>query len=87
VKGVKSENRPTYREKPFIFDKSKPISEHNFPITKYTNWEIYGYRKDKLTGIKTPYWLNKVLPTGRPLTPQLVGLDGFFTVKPTEQIM
>ena len=85
VKGIKPiKSKPTLNSG--SFDKTKPIGEHNFPLTKYTNWEIYGYKKDRLTGIKRPHWLNKVLPTGQSLTPQKVGLDGFFTVKPINQI-
>ena len=86
IKGIKPiKNKPTYNQG--RFNKNLPIEEHNFPLSKYTNWEIYGYKKDPVTGIKRPYWLNKVLPTGQSLTPKKVGLDGFFTVKPTNQII
>ena len=78
--------KPSYRDAGFKFNKEMPISPHNFPLTKYTKWEIYGYKKDKLTGIRYPYWLDKVLPTGVALTPKKVGLDGFYTVKPTYQM-
>ena len=78
---------PTYRNEFFKFNKKKALGEHNYPLTKYTEWKIYGYKKDKLTGIRTPYWISKTLPTGRPLTPKLVGLDGFYTVQPLNQVM
>lgn len=56
------------------------MGEHNFPLSKFTLWKIYGYRKDPYTGIKRPHWLEKKLPTGQQLTPRMVGLDGFFKV-------
>ena len=62
------------------------MGEHNFPLTKYTTWDIYGYIIDKNSGLKRPRWIKKVLPTGKPLTPRMVGMDGFFTVKPLNQI-
>jgi len=64
-----------------------PLGEHNFPLTQRTHWQIYGYRKDPFTGIKRPYWMEKVLPTGKKLTPKMCGLDGFFTAKPTKQVI
>ena len=85
ITGIKSKTPPTFNSG--RFDKNQPLGEHNFPLTKYTVWNIYGYKKDKLTGLKKPFWLEKVLPTGKPLTPKLVGLDGFFTVQPKNQIM
>jgi len=85
IKGINPiKNKPTFNSG--RFDKSLPLGEHNFPMTKYTTWQIYGYIKDKYTGLKRPRWITKVLPTGRPLTPKIVGLDGFFTVKPLNQI-
>ena len=86
IKGVKPiKNKPTYNDGGF--DKTRPLGAHNYPLSKYTNWEIYGYKKDKLTGIKRPYWLNKTLPTGQALTAQIVGLDGFYNVKPKNQVI
>lgn len=84
ITGVKPKTRPTYRDGGF--DKEKPLHPHNFPLTKYTIWQIYGYKKEGVLGLKKPYWLTKTLPTGRPLTPKLVGLDGFYTVRPLNQI-
>lgn len=84
IKGIKPiKIKPTYNDG--RFDKRLPLGPHNYPLTKYTKWEIYGYKKDKLTGIRYPYWLDKVLPTGVPLTPKKVGLDGFYNVKPIYQ--
>ena len=68
------------------FHKDQPIHAHNFPLTKWTIWKIYGYRKDPLTGIKTPYWLTKKLPTGKSISARDVGLDGFFDIKATNQV-
>jgi hypothetical protein len=76
-----------YRDSDVLFDKELPITKHNFPLTTYTNWKIYGYKKDPLTGIKRPYWLDKRLPTGRPLTPKMCGLDGFYDVRSTNQVI
>jgi len=85
ITGVKPiKNKPTYNQG--RFNKNLPLSEHNYPLTKYTTWDIYGYVKDKYTGLKRPRWVTKVLPTGKPLTPRMVGMDGFFTVKPLNQI-
>ena len=86
IRGVKPiKNKPTFNDGGF--DKARPLGEHNYPLTKYTDWQIYGYKKDKFTGIKRPYWLTKRLPTGQPLTAKLVGLDGFYTVKPQNQVI
>jgi len=85
ITGVKSKTPPTFNDG--FFDKTKPLGEHNFPLTKYTDWDIYGYKKDPLTGIKRPYWLTKRFPTGRPINAKMCGLDGFFTIKPKQQVM
>ena len=85
ITGVKSKIRPTFNDG--RFNKKLPIGEHNFPLSKYTDWQIYGYRRDPFTGIKRPYWLTKRLPTGRQLNPKMVGLDGFFDVKPIKQVI
>ena len=58
---------------------------HNYPLTRKTTYKIYGYKKDKITGIKTPHWIKAELATGRNLTPQAVGLDGFYDVQPLTQ--
>ena len=79
--------KPKYGDKAFTFDKEIPLGRMNFPLTKYTDWDIYGYKKDPLTGIKRPYWMTKRLPTGRQLTPKMCGLDGFFDVKPKQQVI
>jgi len=84
IRGVKTKERPTYRGG--SFRKDKPLSEHNFPLSKRTHYKIYGYKKDA-SGIKRPYWMEKILPTGRKLTPQMCKLDGFFNVTPTKMVM
>ena len=84
IKGVKTKERPTYRGG--SFRKDRPLSEHNFPLSKRTHYKIYGYRKDA-SGIKRPYWMEKILPTGRTLTPRMCKLDGFFNVTPTKMVM
>jgi hypothetical protein len=85
ITGVKTKkNKATFNSG--SFDKKLPLGEHNFPLTKYTTWSIYGYVKDRYTGLKRPRWETKVLPTGKPLRPRDVGMDGFFTVKPLNQI-
>jgi len=76
-----------YRDSDVLFEKTLPINRFNFPLTKFTDWKIYGYKKDPLTGIKRPYWLTKRIATGRPITPQLCGLDGFYDVKALNQVM
>ena len=85
IKGIKPKERPTYRGG--SFNKNKPLGEHNFPLTKYVHYKIYGYKKDPYTGIKRPYWMEKKVPTGRNLTPRMCGLDGFFDVKATKQVI
>ena len=55
-------------------------------MTSYTDYRIYGYKKDPFTGIKRPHWLRKRHPTGQPLEPKMVGLDGFFKVIPLNQV-
>ena len=87
IKGVKPIKNKPYRDSDVTFDKTQPIGMYNFPLTKYTVWKIYGYRIDPFTGIKRPYWIIKQLPTGRQLTPKMVGLDGFFDVKATKQVI
>ena len=84
IKGVKPKVRPTYNGG--RFRKDKPLGEHNFPLSKTTHYQIYGYKKDR-SGIKRPYWLEKIIPTGRNLTPRSCGLDGFYDVKATKQSM
>jgi len=79
-------NKP-YRDSDMVFEKEFPITKFNFPLTRYTDWKIYGYKKDPLTGIKRPYWLTKKVPTGKPLTPQACGLDGFYEVKPLNMVI
>lgn len=81
IKGIKLiKSKPDPRE--FLFDKSQPLSPFNFPLTKTTLYKIFGYRIDKVSGIKRPFWLKKRVPTGTPLRPQMCGLDGFFQVEP-----
>ncbi len=86
ITGIKPKIRPKYGDEAFKFDKTIPLNTMNFPLTKYTHWKIYGYRKDPFTGMKRPFWLNKKLPTGHKITPKLCGLDGFYDIKPTHQI-
>ena len=85
ITGINPKIKPTFNSG--SFNKELPLGEHNFPLTKYTDWKIYGYKKDPFTGIKRPYWLTKRLPTGRQINPKMVGLDGFFDVKPTNQVI
>jgi len=85
ITGVKSKTPPTFNDG--SFDKNKPLGEHNFPLTKYTTYKIYGYKKDPLTGIKRPFWMTKKHPTGRPLNARMCGLDGFFDIKPINQVI
>ena len=60
------------------------MHQHNYPMTRTTHWEIHGYKKDA-AGIRRAHFITKDLPTGAELSPRLVGLDGFYTVKPTYQ--
>ena len=69
----------------FQFQKEKPMTMHNYPLTKKTKYKIYGYRKDGIAGLKKPFWITAEIPTGKKLTPQSVGLDGFYTVTPISQ--
>ncbi len=86
AKGINPiKNKPTFNSGGF--NKELPLGMHNFPLTKYTDWRIYGYRKDPFTGIKRPHWLRKRHPTGKPLEPKDVGLDGFYHVIPLNQVI
>ena len=83
--GVRPKVRPQFSTDPRIgFDKSLPVHAHNFPLTNYTTWKVFGYKKRGL--FKEPFWLTKVLPTGHQITPQICGLDGFFDIKAINQI-
>lgn len=82
IKGIKPiKTKPTDRG--FKFDKTKPITPYNFPLSKFTNWKAFGYKKDRLTGIRRPYWITKTLPTGQPFVPDL---DEVIKVDGSEQV-
>ena len=84
MKGIKTKIPSTNRGfRPF--NKALPLHPHNYPMTKITHWEIEGYIKNA-AGIREYYFITKDLPTGRELSPRLVGLDGFISVRPTYQI-
>lgn len=86
ITGIKSvKTKATLRDG--HFQKNQPLGPHNFPLSKYVTMRIYGYKKDKLTGIKRPYWLTKKFVTGREITPKMCGLDGFFDITPINQII
>jgi len=87
ITGIKPIKQRPYRDSDAAFNKDLPMGIHNFPLTKYTKWKIYGYKKDRFTGMKRPFWMEKTLPTGRQLTPQMCGLDGFFDVKSINQVI
>jgi len=88
VRGVKPlKQKPKYGDKAFTFDKEFQVNPYNFPLTKYTTYKIYGYTKDPYTGMKRPHWLTKQFPTGSEVTPRKCGLDGFFDIKPINQII
>lgn len=70
-----------------MFNKEIPLGSMNYPLSKYTDWDVYGYKIDKLTGIKRPYWMTKRLPTGHQINPKICGLDGFFNVKAKNQVI
>lgn len=81
TKGIKPiKQKPD--DKGFPFDKSKPIGAYNFPMSKFTNWKAFGYKKDA-SGIKRPYWIKKTLPTGVAFIPDL---DEVIKVDGNEQI-
>ncbi len=84
IKPIKS--KPKLGHDSFKLKKDQPLNAYNFPMTKYTDYRIYGYKKDPFTGIKRPHWIRKRHPTGQPLEPKMVGLDGFFKVIPLNQV-
>lgn len=84
IKGIKLVKQKPKVPKEFIFNKNKPIGPHNYPMTRTTHWQIHGYKKD-IAGIRRSYHITKDLPTGTELSPRLVGLDGFYSVRPTYQ--
>jgi hypothetical protein len=61
------------------------MTPYNYPLTQRTKYKIFGYKKDKYTGIRRPHWLKAELATGKALTPQTVGLDGFYNVEVISQ--
>jgi len=83
ITGIKPKIKPTNRG--FQFQKDKPITPYNYPLSQKTKYKIYGYKKDFL-GMKTPYWLTAEIATGKQLNPQMVGLDGFFSVEVVGQV-
>lgn len=86
TKGIKPiKNKPTFNSGGFI--KALPLSPHNFPLTKYVDYRIFGYTRDKITGIRRPDWVRYRCPTGQSVTPKKVGLDGFYNVIPLNQVM
>ena len=88
IRGINPiKQKPKYGDKAFTFDKTFPMGPMNFPLTKYTDYKIYGYKKDPFTGMKRPHWLTKRVPTGRKITPKMCGLDGFFDIKPINQVI
>lgn len=74
IKAVKKENRPLERKQ---FDKTGAITPYNFPLSKFTKWFAFGYKTNKF-GIKRPYWIDKILPTGHAFLPDL---DEVITVR------
>jgi hypothetical protein len=59
------------------------MTMHNYPLTQKTRYKIRGYKKRGV--IKEPHWIEAEIATGRNLTPQSVGLDGFYEVIPLQQ--
>jgi hypothetical protein len=59
------------------------MTMHNYPLSRKTKYKIFGYKKRGV--LKEPHWITVDLATGSNLTPQKVGLDGFYSVEPLSQ--
>ena len=59
---LKKENRPDLPR--FALDKTKPLGPYNFPLMKYAEYTIYGYKTDA-AGIKHPVSWVENLPIGK----------------------
>lgn len=51
------------------FNKTQPINAYNFPMSKVTEWQAFGYRI--VHGKKVYDWITKRLPTGQAFVPDL----------------
>ena len=78
IQRIKPKVKPTNRA--FDFQKEKPITPYNFPLSRTTTWKAFGYKKDS-AGIKRPHWIEKTLPTGHAFVPDL---DEVISVYPTQ---
>ena len=67
IKNIKKEKQPI--NKGFEFDKELPITQHNFPLSKITEWYAFGYKI--INGKKVYDWITKRVPTGHPFIPDL----------------
>lgn len=77
ITGIKQKTSPTNRG--MQFQKKHPITPYNYPLSQKTKYKIFGYKIQNF--VKKPYWLDAEIATGKQLTPQYVGLDGFYSVR------
>ena len=70
----------------FKFDKTKPLWEHNFPMSKFLKYYITGFKRQGPAGIKRPYKVKKQVATGTEITAELFGLDQIISIDKVEQI-
>lgn len=85
ITGVKNiKELPTNRG--VQFQKRKPMTVWNHPLTRRTKYKIYGYKIDRSSGIRRPHWLKADFPTGRQITPEMLGLDGIYTIDVIGQV-
>lgn len=64
ITGMKpvEKNRPTLDR--LVFDKTKPLGPHNFPVYSYAKYRIYGYKRDA-AGMRHPVSWEETLPCGQ----------------------
>ena len=78
ITGVKPKQQPTARG--MHFNKNAPMDAYNCPLPYYHIYKIYGWKwRDNLHVLKNFYWLVKQVPAGRPITPEMFGLDGIYS--------
>ena len=70
----------------FKFDKTEPIWEHNFPMSKFLKYYVTGFKRQGPAGIKRTFKVKKKVATGTDITAEIFGLDQILTIDKVEQI-
>lgn len=70
----------------FKFDKTKPIWEHNFPMSKFLYYFVSGFKRMGPAGILKPFKVKKKVATGTEINAELFGLDQIISIDKVKQI-